>query len=886
MIAKLLRLCGLYLGEEGDLLPAVPYNTDGLWENRKFVELNEEILNALGCGWDHPPPLPPSWNDERLAPLRGKASALLHDFQDHDPWGWKDPRNCLTLSLWLSLLPEAKVVIPCRNPLEVALSLRRRGYPSATKALELWQAYNQFVIDCTSPETRIVTHYSSYFPDPQKELVRVLTFLNLRVPQAVVDQACSSALADLRHGSFSASQLRKVGVSPDVMATYMSMCLETAWSDGVASLPQGKEASERAAGAGTRSRYSYDVPTEKLHQDESLPLPPLSSSPEADLLERELVLEKIQPQLTARDRTIRDLRAQLQGFDQLRCKVEEQGAQLRCMMEEQGAQLRAMREQLDLLNRCASWAIDRWAPDLGKTLAYVKQILRTQQVVRATLPAGATVLVVSKGDEELLKLDGRTAWHFPQTLDGVYAGTHPANSIAAIAQLEALRVRGADYLLFPSTALWWLEHYTAFRDHLRRRYQEVVRQDDACVVYDLCEPRASQMPTGPTSLENVVAQCRKYLDCEPAILDWDTGLHLATLFPHLTVFSPPALEEKLPYLDGSIDIVAVPPDPASIAEARRVARVAILTAAAPRNGERGIAVLKVEWLREWAKAPTPVVSIILWASPELDQMRRQLDVLRCSLPSDFRGEVVLLTDGLAASPIEERVRRLGVTAFPLKVLEVDGSDGYAASCNKAATEASGDVLIFLGDVVIPLDDWLVPLLNVFDNRPRVGAVGGKVIAADGSLDQAGGVIFSDASATGFGGGDYQLDDPLYEYVRTVDYSSEHLLVTTRLLFQELGGFDPSYHNPTYAHADYCFRVRGRGYGVYYQPQSVSVSLPYKYSHIVTLGRFARNGESDQTLFSDRWKKILEHQPSPRYWRDRDVWHALAVCGASGAEVSR
>ena len=42
------------------------------------------------------------------------------------------------------------------------------------------------------------------------------------------------------------------------------------------------------------------------------------------------------------------------------------------------------------------------------------------------MPADATVLVASKGDAELLKLDGRTAWHFPQTLEGVYAGAHPA----------------------------------------------------------------------------------------------------------------------------------------------------------------------------------------------------------------------------------------------------------------------------------------------------------------------------------------------------------------------------------------------------------------------------------------------------------------------------
>ena len=26
------------------------------------------------------------------------------------PWGWKDPRNSITLPLWLRLYPEAKII--------------------------------------------------------------------------------------------------------------------------------------------------------------------------------------------------------------------------------------------------------------------------------------------------------------------------------------------------------------------------------------------------------------------------------------------------------------------------------------------------------------------------------------------------------------------------------------------------------------------------------------------------------------------------------------------------------------------------------------------------------------------------------------------------------
>ena len=307
-------------------------------------------------------------------------------------------------------------------------------------------------------------------------------------------------------------------------------------------------------------------------------------------------------------------------------------------------------------------------------------------------------------------------------------------------------------------------------------------------------------------------------------------MHLARSFPHLAVFSPPTAEEVLPYLDGTIEIVAVAPAPARVAEARRVARAAVVTVATSDGEGHDTPVFEIEWRGAGATVRLPTVSVIFWASAEMDQTRRRLDALRCSLPGDFRGEVLVLASGLAGAAVEELRRRWGDAAAPLKVLPVAGQAGYAASCNRAAAEAAGNVFVFLGDALVPLDGWLPPLLDLLESQLGAGAIGGKIIAADGTLDQAGGVVFADGSAVGFGGGDYQVDDPLYGYVREVDYSSDGLLATTQPLFRELEGFDPSYRGPTYANADYCFRARVQGHRVYYQPESVSASLPTGGSH--------------------------------------------------------
>ncbi len=83
---------------------------------------------------------------------------------------------------------------------------------------------------------------------------------------------------------------------------------------------------------------------------------------------------------------------------------------------------------------------------------------------------------------------------FHRREDGAYAGHHPADSDACIVELERLRQRGADFLLIPETALWWLQHYTRFAEHLRQHY--AVRADGGApgIVIALSERFTSRTP--------------------------------------------------------------------------------------------------------------------------------------------------------------------------------------------------------------------------------------------------------------------------------------------------------------------------------------------------------------------------------------------------------
>ncbi len=134
------------------------------------------------------------------------------------------------------------------------------------------------------------------------------------------------------------------------------------------------------------------------------------------------------------------------------------------------------------------------------TNQYDTLIERIRIVVESTLPQHTCVVVVSKGDEKLLDLGNRRGWHFPQTTDGVYAGHYPRDGAAAIAYLETLREKGAQYLLLPATALWWLEYYKEFRRHLELRYRLVCDRVDTCRVYGLDEARADLQVVAAASL--------------------------------------------------------------------------------------------------------------------------------------------------------------------------------------------------------------------------------------------------------------------------------------------------------------------------------------------------------------------------------------------------
>jgi glycosyltransferase involved in cell wall biosynthesis len=142
-----------------------------------------------------------------------------------------------------------------------------------------------------------------------------------------------------------------------------------------------------------------------------------------------------------------------------------------------------VRQRLEIIGQ--RHRFDEFRQDVRALVSGYRDLVRDiQHIVNRVVPAGGVVMVVGKGDGNLLQLGNRTGCHFPETDAGVYAGYHPRDSAAAIAALEAAIARGREYLLFPGTSLWWLDHYEGFRAYLDARYRRLW-SDRACVLYDV-----------------------------------------------------------------------------------------------------------------------------------------------------------------------------------------------------------------------------------------------------------------------------------------------------------------------------------------------------------------------------------------------------------------
>jgi GT2 family glycosyltransferase/glycosyltransferase involved in cell wall biosynthesis len=235
-------------------------------------------------------------------------------------------------------------------------------------------------------------------------------------------------------------------------------------------------------------------------------------------------------------------------------------------------------------------------------------------------------------------------------------------------------------------------------------------------------------------------------------------------------------------------------------------------------------------------------------------------------------EVIVVDD---ASP--EPTAQTLANVSGIRIERNDENLGFIGTCNRGASLAKGEIVVFLNNDTIVTPGWLDALLEVFRDQPEAGLVGAKLIYPDGRLQEAGGIVWKDGSAWNWGRDD-DPDKPDYNYVREVDYCSGACLAIPAQFFRELGGFDARYAPAYYEDADLAFAVRAAGRKVYYQPFASVVHFEGQTSGTDASTGVKRHQVINQQTFADKWSTTLAtHRPNGvRADLERDRWAQMRV----------
>ena len=190
-----------------------------------------------------------------------------------------------------------------------------------------------------------------------------------------------------------------------------------------------------------------------------------------------------------------------------------------------------------------------------------------------------------------------------------------------------------------------------------------------------------------------------------------------------------------------------------------------------------------------------------------------------------------------------------------RIIRNETNLGFIGNVNAGAHAACGEWLIILNNDTLLRPNALNALLDTFEQHTNVGLVGAKLLNADGTVQEAGGIVWKDGSAWNWGRGQNR-EDPRFNYVRDADYCSGAALAIRRDLFLEMGGFDTFYAPAYYEDTDLAFRIRERGLRVLYQPAAEVFHLEG-----VSHGRNEDSGVkayqvTNAKKFFERWQSTL------------------------------
>ena len=252
--------------------------------------------------------------------------------------------------------------------------------------------------------------------------------------------------------------------------------------------------------------------------------------------------------------------------------------------------------------------------------------------------------------------------------------------------------------------------------------------------------------------------------------------------------------------------------------------------------------------------PAPKVSIIIPTRDRAELLERCIEGLINR--TDYPAIEIIVVD----NDSREAATKQLFTKYPIRVIPYPGEFNWAAMNNAAAKEATGEILLFLNndtDVISP--NWLSELAAQAI-RPEIGAVGAKLLFADGTVQHAG-IWLGPAGRVRHLLRLSQRNDPGYlgqlSLTRNLSAVTGACMAIRRNLFLDVNGFDESYP-VSYNDLDLCLRLREKGHRIVWTPRA-------ELYHLESASRGSsewrwRKEEADHKRFCAKWQQQMEHDP--------------------------
>lgn len=252
-------------------------------------------------------------------------------------------------------------------------------------------------------------------------------------------------------------------------------------------------------------------------------------------------------------------------------------------------------------------------------------------------------------------------------------------------------------------------------------------------------------------------------------------------------------------------------------------------------------------LLHFPEVEEPDVSIVIPAHNKVEVTYLAL----CSLLLAYNEasfEVIVVDDASTDETAELENYVSGIT-----VIHNEIAQRFIRACNAGAEKARGKYIVLLNNDVEVTAHWLDELIAAFDRFGNVGLVGSKLLYPDGTLQDAGGIIWGSGNPWNYGKGQ-NPDDPRFTYARQADYLSGAAMMVPATLWHEVGGLS-SYLEPMYFEdTDLAFKIREAGYTTWYVPSSIVYHYEGMTSGTDTSSGFKKFQEVNRPKFKRRWAK--------------------------------